>query len=218
MDINCPGCGRRYKIADDKLPAGGTAQFVCPNCKDKIIVEAPRKEPDKKAAKKGQQKKKLFHETTVDYIDPDEKAALIYSIDYKAVEQIQKSLKNLGYVVRSVHKQGELATRLQYHLFEILCLYQSGPAPDQEMIRILKYINGLRPEIRRKLFVAYIYTGGNRFETLEAFSWSMDIMLNPLDINHLDEILPRALKEKEQKYKIFYETRDAMEKKSILNL
>jgi len=52
MDIQCDKCGGRFKIADEKVPAGKTVSLNCPTCKNRLSVTAPdpNKPPEPKPA------------------------------------------------------------------------------------------------------------------------------------------------------------------------
>ncbi|NIA09136.1 MAG: hypothetical protein GWP10_05150 [Nitrospiraceae bacterium] len=57
MEVVCKNCGRHYKIADNKLPAKGTAYFTCPNCKERIEVKTS---PPKNSLTKAKKRRVLF--------------------------------------------------------------------------------------------------------------------------------------------------------------
>jgi predicted Zn finger-like uncharacterized protein len=42
MKVTCSTCQTGYRIADDRIPAGG-ARANCPNCGQQIVIEAPEK-------------------------------------------------------------------------------------------------------------------------------------------------------------------------------
>ena len=43
MDITCDKCQSKFKIPDEKIPAGKEATLRCPKCKEKITIEASQK-------------------------------------------------------------------------------------------------------------------------------------------------------------------------------
>ncbi len=53
MDISCNKCNSKFKIANNKIPAGKTASLTCPTCKNRISVSSKSKnlEPEQKVEK-----------------------------------------------------------------------------------------------------------------------------------------------------------------------
>ena len=41
MDITCEKCQSKFKIPDEKIPAGKVVTLPCPKCKEKITVGHP---------------------------------------------------------------------------------------------------------------------------------------------------------------------------------
>ncbi len=199
MDVICSGCGRHYKIDDDKLPTEGTAYLTCPGCKDRIKIEAP----GKKAAG--------IQSTGFEFFEPGTKTTLVYCPEARAMEQLNKGLTNLGYETRSIKKKDDIASRFRYHIYDIIFLYQKGPDPEDDLIDMREYIGSLQMDMRRKTFVVYVHLAGNRHDSLQAFSLGVDLSINPLEIGNLSNILLPALDAKEVTYKIYFECKARVE-------
>ena len=46
MEIICNQCQSKFRIQDEKIPPDKTVTLGCPKCKNKILVSAPKKEPE----------------------------------------------------------------------------------------------------------------------------------------------------------------------------
>ncbi len=204
MEITCKGCNKRYTIRDDKIPAQGSAYLSCPQCGEKIEIRAPETfPPDPPPASDAQQ-----HVTDdPEFFEPGIKTALVYCPQEEARLEANKALKQLNFRVREIKTAADIASRFRYNTFDLVLLFQNGPDPEQPLREIHHFINTLEPERRKKVFVVYFHLSGNRYNTLQAFSYSVDMTLNPLDLGSLVDLLPKALKQKEFRYKIIEECR-----------
>ncbi len=207
MEIVCENCGRHYKIADNKLPARGRVYFTCPNCRGRIEVKAP-------VQKGGLMEiggEDTIRPPDLESFDPGVKTALVYCSKSQIRDKLWKGLEDLGYEVRSVHDREEIRSRFRYHVYDLVFLYQSGPDPDSTLSGIQRYIDTLSMDIRRNTFVVYIYPGGNRLDSLQAFSRGVDMTLGPIELKDLVTILPQALEVRDAFYRVYLECKARVE-------
>jgi len=205
MDITCQGCGNSYTIRDDKLPLQGEASVVCPLCGEKIKISLS---DTNKTPSQFVEELSTPDNTTIDNFELDEseaKIALVYCPQEEAWYEITKSLKQLNFNVKKIRSAADIAGRFKFSSCDLVLLFQNGPEPEPALQEIHQFLNSLEPDRRKELFVAYLHLSGNRYNNLQAFSYSVDITLNPLDLASLVEFLPRAMKQKEQRYKIVEE-------------
>ncbi len=207
MDVICTGCSRHYKIAEEKLPSDGVAYFTCPNCKERIKIEAPSKvislSSDEKAVSTDSQGFESF--------EPGTKTALVYCPESQARELLQKELTGLGYEVRVINQLDDIRSRFRYHIYDLIILYQNGPEPEDDLADIQEYISSLLMDMRRKIFVIHVHPRGNRLDSMQAFSMGADLTISPPDLKGLSEILSPALDTKEIAYKVFFECKAKVE-------
>ncbi len=207
MDVICTGCSRHYKIAEEKLPSDGIAYFTCPNCKEKIKIEAP----SKKISLSTGEKTVTTESQGFESFEPGTKTALVYCPESQARELLQKELSGLGYEVRLINQQDDIRFRFRYHIYDLIILYQNGPEPEDDLSNIQEYISSLLMDMRRKIFVVYVHPRGNRLDSMQAFSMGADITISPSDPENLSEILSQALEAKEIAYKVFSECKAKVE-------
>jgi len=207
VEVVCKNCGRHYKIADDKLPSKGTAYFTCPNCKGHIKVEIPAK----KASLSKNEEAGTIRPGGFESFEPGAKTALVYCTESQTKEQLWKDLGYLGYEVRSINRQDDIKSRFRYHVYNLVFLCRNGPDPDNNLSGIQEYINTLRMDIRRNTFIVYVHPGGNRFDSMQAFSRGMDLTISPLELKNLTTILPQALEAKDVAYRVYFECKARVE-------
>lgn len=207
MDVICTGCSRHYKIDEEKLPSNRSAYFTCPNCKKRIKIEVPSKKNSPPKSK---------NEVATDLqgfesFDPGTKTALVYCREPLAREMLQKELIGLRYEVRLINQQDDIRFRFRYHTYDLIILYQNESGSEEDLVNIKEYISSLLMDIRRKIFVVHVHPGGNRLDSMQAFSMGVDLTINPSDIGNLSEILPLALDTEEIAYKVFFECKVKVE-------
>ncbi|NIA09137.1 MAG: hypothetical protein GWP10_05155 [Nitrospiraceae bacterium] len=124
---------------------------------------------------------------------------------------MRKDLAYLRYEVRSTDGPENIRSRFRYHLYDLIFLYQNGPSPDSKLSGIQEYICSLCMDIRRNTFAVYIHPGGNRFDSMQAFSRGMDLTLSPLELENFTTIIPQALEAKDAFYKVYLECKAKIE-------
>ena len=211
MDVICTGCSRHYKIAEEKLPSEGIAYFTCPNCKEKIKIEAPSKKISLSTGKRTVTAESQGFES----FEPGTKTALVYCPESQARKLLHKELSGLGYEVRLINQRDEIRFRFRYHIYDLILLCQNGPEPEDDLSNIQEYISSLLMDMRRKIFVVYVHPRGNRLDSMQAFSMGADVTISPSDPENLSEILSQALEAKEIAYKVFSECKAKVEKEVL---
>ncbi|MEA1866868.1 MAG: hypothetical protein U9N19_02030 [Thermodesulfobacteriota bacterium] len=207
MDVICTGCSRHYKIAEEKLPSDSVAYFTCPNCKKRIKIAAPSKRIPISTNKKTVTTESQGFES----FEPGTKTALVYCPESQEKELLQKELTGLGYEVRLINQQDDIRFRFRYHTYDLIILYQNGPEPEDDLADIQEYISSLLIDIRRNIFVIHVHSGGDRLDSMQAFSMGVDLTISPSDLGGLSEILSQALEAKEIAYKVFSECKAKVE-------
>ncbi len=212
MEVICTGCSRRYKVDDSKIPPGGVAYLACPNCKEKIEVRS-------RTAEKADRQKGPPDSTGIgrratsgfEFFEPGTRTALVYCPQSEARDEIIKGLSSMDFEVRRVSNVEDVRSRLRYHQYDLVVLYQQGPDPEEYLLEILRYFNSLPMEVRRHIFLVYIYLSGNRFDSMQSFSLGVDMTLGPLDVASLPKLLYEGLDGKDTAYRIFFECRNKVD-------
>lgn len=208
MQVVCEGCGQRYRIDDDKIPATGTAFISCPKCKKRIAIEASSAPSSPRTSPEGDD---TPLPEVPEYFEPGTKTALVYCPEVQVRAQVDRHLQEMGYEVRALASRDELISKLKYHLYEIVFLYQRAPDQEEALSGIMSCLNSLAMEVRRHVFVALVYLGGSPFDSFKAFSKGVDLTLSPMDLGKLSEKLTVALQAKQTAYKAYLECKKKVE-------
>jgi predicted Zn finger-like uncharacterized protein len=206
VQVVCQGCGQRYRVDDDKIPATGAAYISCPKCKERIAIEAgpslPRTCPEGDDA---------LSSDAPEYFEPGTKTALVHCPEPQARGQVERHLREMGYEVRPLSNRDDMNSRLKYNFYEVVILYQKGPDQEEALSGILSFINSIAMEVRRHIFIALVYLGGNPLDSFRAFSKGVDLTLSPMDLGRLSDKLTMALQAKKAAYKTYLECKKRVE-------
>ena len=79
MEIICDNCHSRFKVPDQKIPAGGRATVACPKCKGKILLGSKRGSAGSRAGSTGSDSSNGYDATEkpFDFIEEEGLTALV---------------------------------------------------------------------------------------------------------------------------------------------
>lgn len=217
MRIICPSCERSLNLPDEKVPQGKVFSINCPACKFKIKVdEYTQTAKDDSQAKYSKEYQDHLVDTstlikTTDYedeeellsLDDSEKIALV--LDEPRKDVWCKALEEQGYKVQYAISPEHAIYKMRFVLFTLVIMnedYQEIPLEDNQ---VFKYLQTLMMNTRRKMFVVLV---GDKFHStnhMQAFSYSVNLVLNPKDMGKAPALIKRALNEHEMFYKVFRE-------------
>jgi predicted Zn finger-like uncharacterized protein len=221
MEITCDSCQSKFKIADEKIPAGKTARFPCPKCKSKITIKPGEEtQPAEEPADAGQDVDFGFEEeedtdyesesadSVFDFTEEEGKVALVCESDAVVKEKVLRALDLLEYHVVEAKDNRDALRKMRYKVYDAVVVdeYFSTKNPDDNGVVI--YIQRLTMDVRRKIFVALI---SDRFRTMDyimAFNKSVNIIVNKKNMDDVEKILARNIAEYEMSYRIYKELQE----------
>lgn len=233
MKVTCQSCQKVLNIPDEKLPAGRTLKFACPSCKNTISVtrepdhsglempgmgaavpdttpsalkldetqnvpvpQAPMKEGEALASLA-----EAMEDELEALVEEGSKRSLV--ADLENLDRITPILKKMQFIVTPVKTAEDGLKKLQFNFYDLVVINERFNGADPADNAILKAIEPMTMDIRRKMFV--VLTGKN-FKTLDrmvAFSRSVDIVVNESDFANFELIMRKAMKDNEVFYRLF---------------
>ncbi len=196
MDIICEHCHSKLKIPEDKLPKKQAVGLICPKCKNKTSVNPPLTNEvlsDEYSA----------DDKPFDFLEQGVQTALVCEDDPAIREKISRRLKKMNYRVTEVSSQRDAMKNMRFHIYDLIVLNESFENSTPENNHILRYLNSLNMGMRRDIFVLLV---GNNFRTMDnmtAFANSVNIVVNPKDLNQLEMILKKSLADHQEFYRTF---------------
>ncbi len=226
MDIICEHCKAKLSIPDKKIPRGKKISFSCPKCKKKIhiipedvssensIDEYGSFSSDREMVSKALNREKNHDynadDKPFDFLDEDAKSAIVCVSDSESKQIVEKNFKQMEYHIISVNNASTAATRMKYHIFDCIILSEDFDKDNRGTDAILDYIQKLNMEIRRKIFVLLLSRRYRTSDNMSAFHESVNLIINEKDLNNLNKIFLRSIREHEKFYIVF---NDSVKKK-----
>jgi len=230
MQVKCTECEHGINIPDDKVPQGRVFSIACPGCRAKIRidqhissepVEEPKsfieEEPEGEMAEDNSLGIVLSSEGEFDDEDED---FPIYDENDKLALILDEANKNLwtdvleerGFRVQFAKSPEHAVHKMKFTHYHFVILHENYgkiPLVKNPVYRILVE---MPMTTRRNIFFAVI---GEKFKTLnnmEAFSFSVNLVVSEKDLDKLARILKKAISEHEMFYKVLKESLQAMGK------
>ena len=213
MDITCDHCQSKFKIPDEKIPAGKVATLRCPKCKEKITVGASKKPaaPEETPRRPEMSSSEVASEAydasdkPFDFIEEEGKTALVCESDPGIKKTINNALAFLDYHITDTENARDALKKMRYHNYDLILVNEEFDTTDPDMNGVLIFIERLNMSIRRDMFVVLI---SNRFRTMDnmaAFNKSVNIIINISNIKDFNKILRRGISDNDYFYRVYKE-------------
>jgi predicted Zn finger-like uncharacterized protein len=217
MNIACNSCQSQFKIADDKIPPGQPASFLCPKCQKRITIGA---EPSASAAadaptaadapSAGKVSLKDIDTSSYnpadrpfDFIEEEGKTALVCEVDPLLRKPVIESLELMDYQITVCDTAREALKRMRYHVYDVVVVDENFDTDNPEANGVLIYMERLGMAIRRNMFVAMISNRHRTMDNMTAFLKSVNLIINSKNIEDTGKILSRGLTEYLAFYRVF---------------
>ncbi|QPJ65112.1 MAG: hypothetical protein G3M78_06800 [Candidatus Nitrohelix vancouverensis] len=209
MQITCNECQKNINIPDEKLPKGQAFNITCPGCKAKVRVDQhlkakaePAEEPVS-AAKMAVLDDFADEEELVIYDEGDELALIM---DDKNKDVWTQTLQEKDYKLQYAKSPEQGVYKMKFTKFHLVALHEKFGGVSLDESAIYQSIIELPMELRRNIFVALV---GKDFKTLsdmQAYQYSVNVVVNEKDLGKLGDILKKSIGEFEMMYKVYKET------------
>ncbi len=202
MDIICSKCSSKFRIPDEKIPAGRVTTLPCPKCKTRISLD-----PAKKTA--AATENGASYDSTdkpFDFIEEEGLTALLCEQNPIARKTIESALSLMDYQITIAESARDALKRMRYHIYDLIVVNESFDTKNPDANGVLIYLERLQMSTRRNIFVAMV---SNRYRTMDnmmAFHASVNLIINIKNIEDIGKILGRGITDTELFYRIYKET------------
>lgn len=213
MEVQCENCKARFKIADEKIPAGKVATLKCPKCETKIQVGTA---DDTQAGAAHSTLQAIMDEMASDtydatlipfeFLEEGVDTALICEQDEAIREKISSCLQGMNYNVTDAESTREALKYMRFHSFELVVLNEGFEGGDPESNYVLKYLGQLPMSTRRSVFVVLLGNGFRTGDNMTALNKSVNLVVNQESLDDIEKILKRYLVENEEFYRVLNES------------
>jgi predicted Zn finger-like uncharacterized protein len=205
MNIICNNCQSKFKIPDDKIPAGGRATVACPKCKGKILLGADKAKAAGRVSTVDEGSGNGYDATEkpFDFIEEEGLTALVCEANPLVRKTICEALELMEYQITEAESTRDALKRMRYHNYDLFVVNENFDTDNPESNGILLYLERLSMGVRRNMFVALI---SNRFRTMDnmmALNKSANLIINIKNIEDIGKILSRGITDNEYFYRVF---------------
>ena len=205
MNIICQNCHSKFKIPDQKIPAGRRATVACPKCKGKIslgdkIGAAARGVSFVDTNSNGTYD---ASEKPFDFIEEEGLTALVCESNPLVQATITEALELMEYQITKAESARDALKRMRYHNYDLFVVNETFDTDNPESNGILLYLERLNMLVRRNMFIALV---SDRFRTMDnmmALNKSVNLIINIKNIEDIGKILSRGITDNEFFYRVF---------------
>lgn len=205
MDIICHNCHSKFKIANDKIPAGRTAAFACPKCKSKISL-GPGKNSAKAAGGAANDESYDASDKPFDFIEEEGLTALVCEQNPLVRKTISDALQLMEYQITVAESARDALKRMRYHVYDLIVVNESFDTNNPEANGVIIYLERLSMATRRNMFVALVSDRYRTMDNMMALNKSINLIINVKNIEDIGKILSRGITDNEYFYRVFKET------------
>lgn len=205
MEIVCQKCQSRFKVPDEKIPAGRKVSLPCPKCRQQIAI-APRKSDRQLVREAFDTGAYDSSEKPFDFIEEEGQTALVCESDAASLKKIVNNLNLLEYHVTVSDSGRDALKKMRYHQYDLVVINESFFCDGPEANMVLLYLERLNMSVRRNIYVVMISSKYRTMDQMMAFRHSVNIIVNTKNIDDIGKIIQRGLTDNEFFYRVFKES------------
>ena len=213
MEIACPSCKRKWKIAADKVDLNKKTSFRCKQCGGTIEVNpaAAASSKDAKPAPIASEDNGSYNngydadEKPFDFVEEEGKTALVCEQDKKVKKKVIDILNLMEYHITDTANHRDALKKMRYHDYNLIVLNEKFDTRNPDTNGVLIYLERMPMLTRRNMYVTLL---SDRFRTMDnmmAFEKSVNLIVNTQNIDDFDKILGRGIADHEYFYRLFME-------------
>jgi hypothetical protein len=212
MQVECPSCAKEINIPDSKIPEGQAFNLNCPGCKTKMRVDQ-HLEPDPAQLDTSSM---LVDEDfddddeEIEIYDEHDQIALI--LDRKNDDLWATALTELDYKLQRAKSPEHAVHKLKFNQYHVVVVHEKFGDTTLKNSPLYEYIRDMPMDTRRKTFVALVGENFKTLDNMEAFAYSVNLVINQKDFDQLETILKKSIGDNETFYKVYRETMTALGK------
>ena len=205
MNIICENCQSKFKIPDEKIPAGRKASIACPKCKGKISLNGKMGAAGTKVNFVDANSNGSYDasEKPFDFIEEEGLTALVCESNPLVQTTIAEALELMEYQITRAENTRDALKRMRYHNYDLFVVNENFDTDNPESNGILLYLERLNMLVRRNMFIALV---SDRFRTMDnmmALNKSVNLIINIKNVEDIGKILSRGITDNEFFYRVF---------------
>ena len=219
MNITCEKCSGKFNFPDEKVPENRTLTLSCPRCSNKLSV-GPRggasigaamgfeEDDDRKPVISFDEKESDGYEVDdrpFDFMEEEGQTAIVCVKSPEHQEKICIALDLMEYSITQAADTRDALKRMRYHSYDVVVVDEMFDTKNPDVNGVLIYLNR-QPMVVRRQMVAFLMTETHRTrDEMVAFRKSVNMVVNNRDIDKIDAIFEKGVRENALFYRIYNE-------------
>ncbi|HUF93592.1 MAG TPA: hypothetical protein VMR23_14535 [Candidatus Limnocylindria bacterium] len=118
---------------------------------------------------------------------------------------IQAALEQVGFTMHAAKNADEAVERMRRASYELVILDDQFQGTTYLDNAVLAVVRAMPMSARRYMFVALLGREYKTFDNMMAYARSVNVVVNPNDLQHLPAVLVKAMNDNNQFYRVFRE-------------
>lgn len=219
MNITCEKCSGKFNFPDEKVPEDRTLTLSCPRCSNKLSV-GPRggasigaamgfeEDDDRKPVISFDEKESEGYdddERPFDFMEEEGLTAIVCMVDPERREKVRIALDLMEYSITQAIDTRDALKSMRYHSYDVVVVDDMFDTKNPDVNGVLIYLNR-QPMVTRRHMTVFLMTDTHRTrDEMVAFHKSVNIIVNNRDIDKIDTILEKTVRETALFYRIYNE-------------
>ena len=106
----------------------------------------------------------------------------------------------------SAEEKEDILKQMRFHVFDMVVINELYDTSNPDLNNVLKYLDQLPMDTRRNMFVALVTDRFRTNDNMAAFNKSVNLVINPKNIDDCEKILKRAIADNTAFYRVYKET------------
>ena len=192
MNIICHNCNTKFTIPDHKIPKDKALLFKCPQCKEKIPIPAVQQQAS--AGEKATQPFPLSFKERLN--------ALVCIDDRDVKKKVVSIIGQMGLNVETAADFNRAVDKMEYHIYHLVMIDETFDQ-NKGVLKIVDRMNTIDMSLRRRICLVLISSNFNTNDDMAALHSSVNSILHPDDILHLEPFLSKVLAEHKNFYTVY---------------
>jgi len=208
MNIICQNCQSKFKIPDEKIPAGRRTNVPCPKCKSKISIGGKNRAPASNVSYGEANSGNGYDagDKPFDFIEEEGLTALVCESNPLVLNTITQALELMEYQITKAESARDALKRMRYHNYDLFVVNENFDTENPESNGVLLYLERLNMMVRRNMFVALVSERFRTMDNMMALNKSVNLIINIKNIEDIGKILSRGITDNEFFYRVFQGT------------
>ncbi|MEX2148327.1 MAG: hypothetical protein WED01_15065 [Candidatus Rokuibacteriota bacterium] len=118
---------------------------------------------------------------------------------------IKAALDQVGFTMHAARNADEAVERMRRDSYELVILDEQFQGTTYLDNAVLAVVRAMPMAARRYMFVALLGREYKTFDNMMAYARSVNVVVNPNDLQHLPAVLVKAMNDNNQFYRVFRE-------------